>query len=151
MTGNPNNHGFASGNSISQNAWNGDASYFQFTLDSTGYQNIIVSWAENSSGTGPHNAKLQYSTTGVGGTFTDFATFAAPNNSANVQDLSSIAALNNNSTVAFRIVGLGTTSNAGTMKIDNLAVDAVVIPEPSTVFLVGMSLAGLLAIRRRRS
>lgn len=155
VTGNPNNHSFPAGNSISQNFWNGDASYFQFTLDSAAgnYYDIIVSWAENSSGTGPHNAKLQYSTTGVGGTYLDFATFATPNNSAMIQDLSAVSAIESNANVVFRLVGLGTTSNGGTMKIDNLAIEATAlpVPEPSTVLLVGMSLAGLLAIRRRRS
>lgn len=151
VSGNPNNRGFSAGNSVSQNAWNGDGSYFQFTLDSTGYQDIILTWGENSSGTGPHSAKLQYSSTGVGGSFTDFATFAAPNNSAMLQDLTSVSAINNNSDVVFRLVGLGTTSNGGTWKIDNFNIDATAVPEPSTVMLVGASLVGLLALRRRRS
>jgi hypothetical protein len=151
VTGNPNNHGFVSGNSISQNNWDGSG-YFQFTLDSTGYQNIVLSWTANVSSTGPANTTLRYSTTGVGGTFTDFATFATPKNTAVTQDLSLVTALNNNSTVVFRLVGVNASNTAsGTMKIDNFAIEAIAIPEPSTVFLVGMSLAGLLAIRRRRS
>jgi len=149
VSSNPNNHGFSAGNSVSQNNWDGSA-YFQFTLDSTGYSDIILSWAGNVSGTGPQNTTLRYSSTGVGGIFTDFATFATPKNSAVTQNLSSVSALNNNPNVVFRLVGVDASNTAaGTMKIDNFNIDA--IPEPSTMLLVGAGLVGLLALRRRRS
>ena len=149
--GNPNNHGFSAGNSVSQNTWDGTA-YFQFTLDSTGYKNIILSWAGNTSSTGPTNVLLRYSSTGVGGPFTDFATFASLKNTATTQDLTSVTALNNNPNDVFRIVGINSGNPlAGTMKIDNFNIDAVLVPEPSTLLLVGAGLLGLLAVRRRRT
>ncbi|HUJ72269.1 MAG TPA: hypothetical protein VLZ30_08490, partial [Verrucomicrobiae bacterium] len=89
VSGSPNNHGFPAGNSVSQNAWNGNASYFQFTLDATGYQSLVLAWAGNVSSTGPLNTTLEYSTDG-GGTFNNFATFATPANSSTTQDLSSV-------------------------------------------------------------
>lgn len=151
VTASPNNHGFSAGNSVGMNGWNGGASYFQFTLDSTGYQGLILAWAGNRSGTGPTNITVRYSSTGVGGTFTDFSNFTAPANTATTQNLSSVTALDNNPNVVFRIVGVDAAA-AGTLKIDNFSIDAVsVIPEPSTVMLVGAGLLGMLAIRRRRS
>src|SRR5579871_998502 len=53
VSGSPNNHGFPAGNSISQNGWNGNSSYFQFTLNATGYQDIVLAWTGNVSSTGP--------------------------------------------------------------------------------------------------
>jgi len=36
--------------------------------------------------------------------------------------------------------------------VDNVAIDAIsVIPEPSTIALIGAGMIGLLAVRRRRS
>lgn len=150
VSGSPNNHGFPAGNSVSQNAWNGNASYFQFTLDATGYQNLVLAWAGNRSSTGPTNLVLRYSSDG-GSTFSDFATFAAPSNSSVTQDLTSVTSLNNNSIDVFRIVGVDVGAAAGTIKIDNFSIDATAIPEPSTVMLVGIGFAGMLALRRRRA
>jgi hypothetical protein len=151
VSGNPNNRGFSAGNSVSQNGWDGDASYFQFTLDSTGYQDIILSWGENRSSTGPNEWTIRYSSNG-GGLFTDFSTIALPANSAVSVDLTSVTAINNNPDVIFRLVGIGASAAGGTAKIDNFNIDATaVIPEPSTVVLVGAGLVGLLALRRRRS
>ena len=59
VSGNPDNHGFSGGNSVSQNGWNGGNSYFQFTLDATSYQNLILTWTGNFSSTGPATNSLQ--------------------------------------------------------------------------------------------
>lgn len=151
VSGNPNNHGFPAGNSVSLNGWNGGASYFQFTLDATGYQNLVLSWAGNRSGSGPTNLVLRYSSDG-GSTFTDFTTIPSNNlvNYSTTQDLSSVTSLNNNSLDVFRLVGVDAAAG-GTLKIDNFTIDGTAIPEPSTVMLVGAGLLGLFAIRRRRS
>jgi hypothetical protein len=156
VSGSPNNHGFPAGNSIGQNGWNGNSSFFQFTLDATGYQGIVLAWTGNVSGTGPATNNLFYSTDG-GSSFSLFSTFRAPDNNVTVgaitQDLSSVTALNNNALDVFRIYGTNTAGNvinaAGTMKIDNFSID--VVPEPSTMLLVGAGVLGMFAIRRRRS
>lgn len=149
VSGNGNNHGFLASNSVGQNGWVGDGSYFQFTLDSTGYQDLIVGWAGNRSGTGPTNIVFRYSSTGTGGTFSDIATFPALANSSTNFNLTSITALNNNPNVVFRIYGVDVSSSGGTLKLDNFSVDAI-IPEPSTMVLVGLGLVAMLASRRRR-
>jgi PEP-CTERM motif len=156
--GNPNNRGFVAGNSISQNGWNGNNSYFQFTLDATGYQNLVLEWTGNVSSTGPATNGLWYSTDG-GSTFTLFSTFRAPDNAVTVgietQDLSSVTALNNDALDVFRIYGTNVVGGAigasGTEKIDNFSIDAIAVPEPSTMLLVGAGVLGMFAIRRRRS
>jgi len=142
-----------SGNSVSQNGWDSTSAFFQFTLNSTGWENLVLSWASNKSSTGPTNMVLQYSSNG-GGAFSDFGSFLQTANSAVfTADLSAVSEIENNSGTVFRFVAqapLGVI--AGTWKIDNFTIDATaVIPEPSTVLLVGAGLAGLLAIRRRRS
>ena len=91
VSASPNNHGFAAGNSVAMNGWDGNASYFQFTLNATGYQNLVLAWAGNVSGTGPTNMTLEYSSDG-GATFNNFATFATPLNSSTTQDVSSVTA-----------------------------------------------------------
>jgi len=139
--------GFVAGNAFSQNGWVGDASYFQFTLDTTGYSAIGFSYAANRSSTGPATTSFQYSSNG-GSTWTEFSTFATPSNAAQILDLSGISALDNNASVQFRIIGIGSTAATGTMKIDNVLMTGI-IPEPSTILLVGAGLLGLLALRRR--
>jgi hypothetical protein len=158
VSGSLNNHGFSAGNSVSQNGWNGNNSYFQFTLNASGYQNIVLEWTGNVSGTGPATNGLWYSSDG-GSTFSLFSTFRAPDNNVTVgvetQDLSSVTALNNDALDVFRIYGTNTAGAAisagGTMKIDNFSIDAIAVPEPSTMLLVAAGVFGMFAIRRRRS
>jgi hypothetical protein len=157
VSGSPNNHGFPAGNSVSQNDWTGNSSYFQFTLNATGYQDLVLAWTGNVSSTGPATNGLWYSSDG-GATFALFSTFRAPDNNVTVgavtQDLSSVSALDNNALDVFRIYGTnvvgGAIAAAGTMKIDNFSIDAIAIPEPSTIFLIGCGLVGILPIIRRR-
>jgi hypothetical protein len=142
-----NQPGFVAGNSVGGNAWMGTTNYFQFTLNASGFEDIVVSWAANRSATGPTNVLFQYSTDGS--TFTTYATVAitASSNLGYTQDLTSVTALDWNANDAFRIESTGAAAG-GTLRIDNLTVG---VPEPSTVFLVGCGLVGLLAMRRRRS
>jgi hypothetical protein len=135
--------------SLSSSGWTNNQAYYQFTLDATADSGVVVSYALNRSGTGPSTNEFQYSTDG-GSTFTLFADYASPA-AFNVytNDLTGVTAINGDSTVVFRIYGLGATGGAGTMRIDNLTIDAV--PEPSTMLLVGVGVLGMFAIRRRRS
>jgi hypothetical protein len=143
--------GFAAGNTAGANTWQGTTNYFQFTLNATGWQGIGITFAANRSNTGPTNMVLEYSTDS-GSTFTTFTTIGITAN-ANIgytNDLSSITALDNNAGDVFRLRSTGATVG-GTFRADNLTLYATAVPEPSTVALVGFSLAGLFAIRRRRS
>jgi hypothetical protein len=160
--------GNGSAHSFSANTWaTGDL--YQFASSTVGFANILVSYDQVSSATGPGKFNFSYSTDGV--TFTTVATdyTVLVNTSPNAwssstpiatttytYDLSSVTALNNVSAVWFRIIddstvsaGGGTVATAGTDRVDNFTI--AVVPEPNSLFLVGG--LGLLAasfIRRRK-
>ncbi len=160
--------GNGSAHSFSSTVWAvGD--YYEFSTSTAGFSDISVSYDQTSSGTGPGNFKLQYSVNGT--SFTDFGSVntvlanASPNPTWNGTthssiytfnyDLSSITALNNQSTVYFRVVdtsttsaGGGTVASGGTDRIDNFIIS---VPEPSSLALFGGF--GLLAwfMARRRN
>ncbi len=161
--------GNGSAESFSSNFWSiGD--YYQFQVSTVGYSGINLSWDQASSNTGPRDFKLSYSLDGSG--FTDHDDYmvlanASPNpvwNSSTASstynisyDLSSIFALNNQSTVYFRLVDIstfsangGTVGTAGTNRIDNFTVTAVPEPETYAMFLAGLGLVGLLARHQTR-
>ena len=165
--------GDGSAESWSANGWDVN-DYFQFQVDTTGFSDIVLDWDQGGSATGPRDFVLQYSTdnssyTQFGGTLTIllitltnggfWGTGAYISNYHYNIDLSSVSAIENQSAAYFRLMvssptaingaGIGT---GGTSRVDNFTVSATAIPEPSTVMLVGLGLAGsLLAIRRRRS
>ncbi len=165
--------GDGSSHSFSANTWAvGD--YWQFEVSTVGLSGEILNWDQTSSTTGPQQFILQYSTDGT--TFTPFgstllvASNAAPNavwNSTTSSaiyhfsvDLSSVTALDNQTTDFFRIVDGSTISEGGnggvvaaggTDRVDNFTVTAAAVPEPSAVALVGAGLIALLAVRPRRS
>jgi hypothetical protein len=145
---------YVAGNSVSWNNWgNGTNRYYQFTLDSTGYQGVLLSWEAQRSSNGPRSNELWYSTDG-GANFSLFAENVLPTASVYTlftNDLSTITALDNNPSVVFRLYPLNTGGAGGTYRVDNLTINATVIPEPSTVLLAGVGLASLIALRRRRA
>lgn len=159
--------GNGSAHSFSANGWSvGD--YYQFQVSALGYSGITLSWSQTSSGTGPQDFALQYSTDGS--TFSPFATYAVLSNSnppgfwnsttpvSNYDyayDLSSVSAINNAGTVYFRLVDLDTTSvssatvgSGGTDRVDNFAIMAV--PEPATLGLSVIGGLALLGLNMRR-
>jgi len=162
--------GNGSAHSFSSNTWvAGD--YYQFQVSTFGFSGLDISFDQTSSGTGPKDFALQYSTNGT--SFTNVATYSvltngSPNTpwsstgSANPAfnfnyDLSSVSGLLGQSTVYFRLVDLdtisangGTVGTGGTDRVDNFTVAA--IPEPSTYALIfgAASLAvGLFGHRRK--
>lgn len=134
--------GNGSARAYSSTAWSiGDM--LQFATGTAGYQDIIVSFDQTSSGTGPSQFNLQYSTDGVN--FTQFGSTytvlpnAAPNPTWNVTtasaiysytfNLASVTALNNAAVVYFRLVDASTVSAnggvvaaGGTSRVDNFTV-----------------------------
>lgn len=162
--------GDGSAHSLSANGWAvGD--YYQFQTTTLGYTGIQLDWDQTSSGTGPGKGLLQWSTDGS--TFHNFGSDYSilVNGSPNIAwssgtyqpafhytvDLSTVSELNNASSVYFRLADDATTSanggtvaSGGTDRIDNFTVSVAPVPEPGSVALLGLGLAGMLALRRRR-
>ncbi len=158
--------GNGSANSFSSNNWSiGD--YYQFQVSSLGMENLAFSWDQTRSATGPDSFFLQYSTDGT--SFTDFFDYTVPvvawsstgppqASSQFTQSFSAISALDNDSSVFFRLRATSAPSNvaAGTNRIDNISISGsqiASVPEPSTFLLglVGLSVFGARQWHRRIS
>jgi hypothetical protein len=162
--------GNGSAHSISATNWAvGDL--YQFEASTIGFSAIQLEWDQTSSGTGPRDFNLFYSTDGT--SFTQFgSTYTVQvNGSPNVAwnattassvfhylvDLSSVSQLDNASTAYFRLVDASTVSanggvvaTAGTDRVDNFTIE--IVPEPQSISLVLLGGVGILATRfaRRR-
>ncbi len=121
----------------------GIGDYYQFSFSTSGYSAISITWDQTGSGTGPRDFKVQYSTNGTtftnaSGTNSTYAVTAqtwssggSPNlASRRTLDLSSVSALDNQSTVYIRLVVTSTTSisggtigTGGTQRVDNFTVN----------------------------
>jgi hypothetical protein len=117
--------------SFSSNNWAID-DYYEFSLNSTGYSDIKVSWDQTRSSTGPENFALYYSVDGTN--FTKEADYAVTvatwssgtpvSTTSHSYDLSSIAALNNSTTLVFRLVATSAPGGTGgTNRVDNVKVE----------------------------
>lgn len=169
--------GAGSVESFSSTAWAvGD--YYQFQSSSAGYENIVLKFKATSSNTGPKDFRLAYSTDGS--TYTLSSTYSVlANASPNtvwaagmtlaeaapyeiILDLSSVGALDNQSTVFFRLLDNSTISAnggvvaaGGTSRVDDFTISGdlkAVVPEASTWFAgLGLSL-GMLGtfVRKHR-
>ena len=165
--------GNGSGHSWSVQNWAAN-DFYQFAVSTIGFSGITLSYDQTGSATGPSHFYLSYSTDGssytvFGGT-NSLLVNAAPNFTWNVTtptngynfayDLSTVTALNNASTVFFRVTDAdtvslngGTVAAGGTDRIDNFIVNASPIPEPSTfaMALVGFAVLTTSVLRHRRS
>ena len=118
-------------------------------VDTTGFSNIIVSFATQGTSTGFNSNQFQYSLDGMN--FIDFGSpyipAAAFGSVPLIFTLTSIAGLNNNPNAAFRIVFNGASSSTGTNRLDNFVVEgsSTTIPEPSTILLLATGLGGVLS------
>jgi hypothetical protein len=167
-----------SAKSLSTTAWAvGD--YYEFDVPTTGIQNIVISFDQASSATGPGAFELvaiigtysifsgSTSVSSNGSTVTGQGSAFASGGNTNVShgfsltNFSNSTAFDNNSSVAFRLLmyanlnlaETGTVGAAGTDRVDNFLVtgDAVTsTPEPASIALAGIGVAGLLLRRKPR-
>ena len=150
--------------SLSCNNWT-ISDYFQISCSTTGYADpISFSFDQTRSSTGPATFDVLMSTDGGASFSTVLAAYSVAQaglagsgtttwNSVTNQPtaftttVSGLTAASDQATVIFRIQSTVTTTAAGTNRIDNVQVNAVAVPSPGAIALVG--LAGLIARRRR--
>lgn len=151
--------------SFSSNGWDvGD--YYEFTTSTSGYTNIILSFDQTSSNTGPRDFTVFYSVNGGG--FLSAGTYAVLANATPNPVWSSAGARNALYTSTFNIPGAdnaaslvirltqsttvsangGVVASTGTSRVDNVLIEGT-IPTPGTIGL--LSIAGVVATRRRRA
>lgn len=127
-----------------------------FSVSTTGFANIVVSFATQGTSTGFNSNQFQYSLDGV--TFVNFGSPYVPAVSFGatplVFDLSAITGLNNNPNAAFRIVFSGASSSTGNNRIDNIVVEgtnaSTTVPEPTSALLMWAGLAAVMGLERRK-
>jgi len=136
------NQGNGSAKSFWSNTWAvGD--YYEFRISTLGLSGLQLSFDQTSSGGGPRDFKISYSTNG-GASFSDLRTYAVPvsagaaivwypspvNPASSLSfDLSSFGALNNQSSLILRLVCTSSTSlsggslsGSGSSRVDNVLV-----------------------------
>jgi len=118
-------------------------------VSTTGFEDIIVSWAQRGTATGFNSRVFAYSTDGTN--YTDFATDSGALGSAFVlesYDLSAVAAIESAPTVFFRITLSGATAATGNNRLDNLLITGTpagpdTTPPTDTTFLPADDAAGV--------
>lgn len=146
-TGGTNGTVGCAGNGFSTSGWNVNE-YLEIAFSTVGYEITTTTFNLRSSGTGPGNFKVQYSSTGTGGTFTDLGTTFSSGNGVCVPrnaDFTSINTLDNNANVVIRLVftggeadgspATGDAASGGTFRIDDLIINGVAISAAPSITL----------------
>jgi hypothetical protein len=157
--------GNGSNESFSSNVW-AAGDYYEFQVNSTGLEDIMVSFDQTRSGTGPNFFDITYSADGTnftsagsytlaGTTWSTASAATVPGNSFSF-DLSTVSALENDPSIFIRLVNTsslnatgGTLPTAGTSRLDNVFITGTPIPEPAALGL--MSVAAAAGMVRNRS
>jgi len=130
-----------------------NGSVLEVHVNTAGFQNVHVTLAWQRSDTGFNDDVIQESMDGT--TFQGFSFAAIQTNFFGGFDSSGAGSLfNNNPNFAFRITLNGATSEAGNIRFDNIVITGTrIVPEPATMLLLSMGLAGAAAEvgRRRRA
>ena len=126
---------------------------FRFALPNPGiFTGMTLSFAINSAGNGFTNASVAFSTTGINGTFTIFATAPIPSGGVLVLSAPVPVGANLQPNLAFSIILSGGQSNGNDLQnvVDNILIDGTIVPEPATMATGLLGVLGLCWFQRRR-
>jgi len=125
----------------------GNGTWIDITFSTVGLENVELSWAGRGTGTGFDTNQISYSLDGMN--FTNFGdTYDSSGSSYQLFEYAFGSLLDDASNVTIRITLDGATTSAGNNRIDNLQLNASMIPAPGALALLGM--AGLIGTSRRR-
>lgn len=131
VSGNPD-----TGKALSVHDWDVAGRYFEVSLNTSNYKDLILKLDEEKGTVDSTNFKIQYSSDGT--TFTDLASSTTSISSAfsatpmHTFDLSGISALEDDSNIKLRIVVIeAATTSTGTLHLDNVKIEATeIVTEP---------------------
>jgi hypothetical protein len=126
--------------------------YVDFILPTQGFGNITLNYATRGTSTGFSTHQWGYSINGVN--WVDLTSISANKTSTwSVSTVNFPAAVNDLSSVHFRMIVSGATGTGGNNRIDNVQFNGTPVPEPSTFVLLGGMLAAIggLFLRHRNS
>ena len=128
---------------------NGNQSFIDVIFSMANLQDLQISYWSRRTGTGFNSNQWSLSTDGQN--FTNIGSVIDPSSDTAGGLLTLSTSLANNAPlVVLRYTLDGATTAAGNNRIDNLALTATVIPEPSTVALLGIASVILYGKLRRR-
>ena len=121
--------------------------FYEMRVNASALSALSLRFDASRSGTGPTRVDLYYSTDG-GSSYALFSSLTQPSawTVFSFAGLSSISGLNNNSDVRFRLCPMSASGSAGTIRFDNMLVEA--LPEPG--LLVGLLGCAVLLLPRVR-
>jgi hypothetical protein len=125
---------------------NGKSAVFRFSM--AGFQDLVVSYATQRTGTGFAAQTWAFSTDGTN--WTDHQTLTSLPAAFATQTLTTITGLNGAADAYLRLTVTGATGASGNNRLDNIQFNAAV-PEPTSLLLVGSVSIGAIFYRRRRS
>lgn len=132
--------GNGGGDSWSFNGWSTGAlnadDYFQFSTSTSGFEAIQFLFDERRSGTGIRDFEVRYSTDGTTFTAIPATVTNVPDNTqyrSHSFDFSAITAIDNQTTVFFRVYGYNAEAATGTWRFDNVKIQGS--PAATTLFI----------------
>jgi len=131
----------------------GSSSYLTVTLTPTaGYSGTVnaIGFGARSTGGGPTTLSLRSSLDGYAADVASFSSSTNSNWAYFTNSFSSPVAFSNSSPLTMRLYGSGGSSvTSGNWRIDDLQLDVVVVPEPASIVLGMLAVAGATIVARR--